>query len=366
MSRIISLPYFPVAPTQYTASYMNEVVRSFSVYLEQLKVPGPQLATTLTLNPSGQIIGAGELSYNLAEDTVNLTHLNGVTQQIGFETYLRATNDTGVTILEGTVVGFAGVNGDIKISPYLADGSVSELYFVGVTTFDMVDNATGPVTVYGKVRELNTTGTPVGQTWVAGDILYASPSTAGALTNVRPTAPNTVISVAAVLTVSATEGVILVRPTVPIGLSYGTFTSTVDHTLAAINTATPLALNTTEISQGVSIGSPTSRIVVAESGFYMVAISAQASSSSASAKNVYFWLDKNGTSIPDTTRVVTITGNATLHPFATTYDVSLLASDYIRIMWAADSTAVSLDSIPASAFAPAAPSILVAVTQIQL
>jgi hypothetical protein len=35
-------------------------------------------------------------------------------------------------------------------------------------------------------------------------------------------------------------------------------------------------------------------------------------------------------------------------------------------MWAADSTDVTLDALAASAFAPAAPSIIVSVTQIQL
>ena len=366
MSRSVSLPYFPVAPAQYTPFYMNEVVRAFSVYLEQLKTPGPLFATTLTLNPSGQNIGAGELSYNTAEDTVNLTHLHGVVQQIGFETYMRVTNDTGVTIPNGTVVGFAGVNGEIKVSPYIANGTVPELYFVGVTTFDMLDGESGPVTIYGKVRGMNTTGASVSQTWAVGDILYASATTAGRFTKVRPTAPNVVISVAAVIKVGTTDGEIMVRPTIPLGLDYGTFSSNVDQTLGAINTGTAITYSTTEISNGVSIGSPTSRLVVAEAGFYQVSASIQLTSSSASAKNVYFWLDKNGTAVPDTTRAVTLSANSQLFPFSVLYDVSLQATDYIRVMWASDSTDVTLDALAASAFAPAAPSVIVSVTQIQL
>lgn len=359
-------PYFPSPPAEYNRNYIAQVTRAFSVFVQQVNNPGPLVATTLTLNPEGEKIDSGTLSYNAAEDTFDLTHLKGVTQQIGFETYMRCKNITGSTIPEGTVVGFSGVSGDITVSPFIANGTIPEVYFVGVTTFDMLNNDVGPVTVYGKVRSLDTTGTPVGETWVVGDLLYSSPLTAGKFTKVRPTAPNEVIIVAAVLTVSAADGEIMVRSTVPIGLNYGTFSSTADQTLAAINTATPITYTTTEISNGVTIGSPTSRLVIAESGFYAISVSAQLTSSSASAKNIFFWLAKNGTAIPDTTRVLTLSANAAYTPFASTYDLSLQASDYIQVMWAADSTAVLLDAVAASGFAPTAPSIITVVTQVQL
>lgn len=366
MSSNTPAPYFPSPPAEYNRNYIAQVTRAFSVFVQQVNNPGPLVATTLTLNPEGEKIDSGTLSYNAAEDTFDLTHLNGVTQQIGFETYMRCRNGTLSTIPEGTVVGFAGVNAEIDAAPYLADGASLEVYFIGVTTFDMIPGAVGPVTIYGKVRSLNTTGAPVGETWVAGDILYASPTIAGKFTKVRPTAPASVVVVAAVLSVSATDGEIMVRSTVPIGLSYGTFSSTADQTLAAINTATPVTYTTTEISNGVTLGSPASRLVVVDSGFYHIAVSAQLTSSSASAKNIFFWLAKNGTAVPDTTRVLTLSDNAAYTPFSSTYDLSLQASDYIQVMWAADSTAITLDAVAASGFAPTAPSIITVVTQVQL
>ncbi len=366
MSISTPVPYFPTPPAEYDRAYMSQVTRAFSIFAQQVVNPGPLRATTLTLNPTGSKLDAGELSYNTAEDTVNLTHLNGVTQQIGFETYMRCRNGTLATIPEGTVVGFSGVNGEIDAAPYLADGAALEVYFIGVTTFDMLPGVAGPVTIYGKVRSLNTTGTPVGQTWAEGDILYASPLVAGGFTKVRPTAPASVVVVAAVLTVSATDGEIMVRPTIPIGLSYGTFSSTADQTLAAINTATAITYTTTEISNGVAVGTPASRLVVAESGFYHIAVSAQVTSTNASAKNVFFWLAKNGTAVPDTTRATTMRESNSYHVVSTTYDLSLAASDYIQVMWAADSTAVTLDAVAASGFAPTAPSIITVVTQVQL
>jgi hypothetical protein len=345
---------------------MAQLVRAFAVFAQQVNNPGLIRGTTLTLNPTGDRIDAGELSYNTAEDTFDLTHLNDVVQQIGFETYMRCRNNTGSTIPNGSVVGFSGVNGEINVSPYIANSSASELFFVGVTTFDMVDQAVGPVTLYGKVRGLNTTGSPVSQTWAAGDILYASATTAGRLTKVRPTAPNVVISVAAVLTVSSTVGEIMVRPTIPIGLDYGTFISSTDQTAAAADTAYAVTYTATEISNGVSLGTPASRIVVTQAGHYHVDVSVQIASTNSSAKDVYIWLEKSGTSLANTTRAISISGSGTYLPFSANYDVSLEAGQYIRIMWAASATSVTLEAFAASAFAPAGPAAIVSVTQTQL
>lgn len=366
MTRGVNTPFFPNPTPDYDQRYMQQLVQSFALFARQVQTPGPWQATELILTTDTGNVDHGKLSWNTVEETVDLTMGDGVTQQIGFETFMRCENDTGSTIDKGTVVGFAGSSGEIQISPYIADGTVPELYFVGVTTTDMLDTEVRPVTLYGKVDGIDTTGTPVSETWAVGDILYASPNTAGALTKVRPTAPDVVIAVAAVLVVSATVGEIMVRPTIPIGLDYGTFSSNTDQTLAAIDTATAITYTTTEISNGVSLGSPASRIEVDQAGYYQVAVSAQLSSGSASAKNVYFWLDKSGTAIADTTRAVTLSANSEYFPFSTVYDVSLAASDYIRVMWAANDTNVTLDAIAASAFAPAAPSVIVTVTQMQL
>lgn len=49
MSRSVPIPFFPIPPREYTPAYMSEVVRAFAVYAEQMNVPGPWRATTLTL-----------------------------------------------------------------------------------------------------------------------------------------------------------------------------------------------------------------------------------------------------------------------------------------------------------------------------
>lgn len=360
MSRVNAAPYFPNPPAAYDQMYFAQLIRAFSVYVQQQATPGPERATELTLTQSLGNVDRGTMSWNSDEDTVDITMGDGVVQQVGFETYMRVKNNTGATISNGSVVGFSGVDGDITISKYTASSSSNELYFIGVTTHDMPDGDVGPVTIYGKVRGLDTSA------YSAGTILYASPTTAGAFTSTRPTAPNVVIPVAAVLVSDATDGEIMVRPTIPIGLDYGAFSSTVSQTLSAINTATAITLNTTSLTNGVTIGSPTSRLVVSQTGFYQIEASLQLTSTSASAKNVFFWLRKNGADVANTTNALTNDINGGYVSQSLFRNISLQAGDYIEIYWAADSTDISLSAIAASGFAPAAPSAIVSVTQIQL
>ncbi len=49
MSRNLVLPFFPIPPSEYDRQYLAEVVRSFSVYLEQMQNPGEGRNTALVL-----------------------------------------------------------------------------------------------------------------------------------------------------------------------------------------------------------------------------------------------------------------------------------------------------------------------------
>ena len=49
MSRRLTRPFFPVPPPQYMQNYFAELVRSFSVYLDQMQNPGDIRGTQLTV-----------------------------------------------------------------------------------------------------------------------------------------------------------------------------------------------------------------------------------------------------------------------------------------------------------------------------
>ena len=303
----------------------------------------------------------GRMGWNQLDQTLDLGMEYGVTQQIGLETYARVANFTGVTIPNGTVVGFAGAVPDsaLSVAPYLANGATDTLYVLGVMTHDLPDTGDkGYCTVWGFVRNVNTSS------FTLGDILYASPTVAGGLTNIKPTAPNNVVPIAAVLQVDATNGVIFVRPTIEQQIYYGEFTKTTSQIPAAINTAYPLTFDNTEIANGVSIGVTTSQVFVAQAGLYNIACSVQITSTNSSQKSVWVWLRLNGTTdFPNSARVASITLNNGYVVIALNEVSSLLAGDFIEVMYASDSTNISISTVAATAFAPVAPAVILDITQ---
>lgn len=278
--------------------------------------------------------------------------------------YTIVQNSTGVTLPKGTVVGFAGVgaNNVLSVTPYLADGSTPTLFILGVLAEQIPDSgSTGLCCVWGEVSGINTSAFNV------GDILYASPTVAGAFTNVKPTAPNNVIPLAAVLVKSATAGVIFVRPTIEQESYYGEFTRTTNLSAAAINTAYAIALTNTEVAGGVVLtGSPADRLQVPQSGLYQFSARFQLSSTSASAKNARFWYRLNGaTNLGNSTAIVSVDANNGYATISVSEIVSLAANDYIQLMWAVSDTTLSLSAVAATGYSPGAASVWVAVTQVQ-
>lgn len=315
----------------------------------------------------------GTLCWNEDDQTLNLFHPNGVIQQVGQELYGYVRNNTGSTIPNGTVVQFAGAeqNGTsrLEIAPFLADGTFPSLYTLGITTEEFADGEDGRVTIWGKVREINASGTGVTptETWNVGDILYAHPTDVGKLTKVKPTTPSNVVPIAAVINNSATEGEIFVRPTIEQRYDYATVSSTQTQTLVLANTPQEITFNTIQNNLGVNIdGADPTRVVFTQSGLFTLDFNAQVLSNNSSKKEIYFWFRKNGVDIPFSTRIKSITGNGVYSSFHVAYNVSVDANDYIQIMWAGNDTSLELEAGPALAFAPESPSVYLHIDQTAL
>lgn len=306
----------------------------------------------------------GTLCWDNNDQTLNLTHPGGVTQQIGQETYAYVRNGTANTISDGTVCMFIGAsqpNGESRllIGPAVSDGTFPSLYTLGVATQTIEPGEDGRVTVWGKVRELDTSAFDV------GNILYSDPDIPGGLTNIKPTAPNNVVPVAAVLRKGTTDGEIFIRPTIEQRMYYGRFSRLTDQTAPAANQAAAVVFDTTEISNGITFnGGSDTQIIVSDSGFYQFDLSVQVTATSNKGV-VYFWFRKNGTDIPHSTRSTTITNGDTFN-VSTAISISLAASDYVEIMWARTAEGIFLDAVPAVAFAPSAAAVMLNVTQTQL
>lgn len=361
----------PVPPQDYLSSHENQRNRLIEQADGQNYKRGQdvrvQQPSKLIVSDVDFITGethvdqTGRLHWNDTDQTLDLGMEYGVVQQIGQEQYARVGNTTGSTIPNGAVVGFAGATSNaLLVSPYLADGSQSSLYIVGVMTHDLPDSGDkGYCCTWGFVRGLDTSSFSV------GDLLYASPTVAGGLTNTKPTAPDNVIPLAACLTSDATDGVIFVRPTIQQMQYYGVFSKTTDQTPAATNTAYTITFDSTEIGNGIVIGTPTSRIVVPQSGLYQFDATVQLTSGNSSAKNIRIWFRKNGTDIANSTRIVTMDINGGYRPLALSETVSMAANDYVEMVFASSDTAVTVDSVAATGYAPAAPAVTLSVTRVQ-
>ena len=169
---------------------------------------------------AGVTVQSGQLAWNSSDGTLDLGLKGGnVTLQLGQETLYEVRNATGVIIPNGTAVYASGVtvgSGRIEASPFTSDGSVRDINFLGLATEDIGIGVNGFVTHFGYTRGLDTRGTApssvaVGdENWSVGDILYAHPTVAGKLTNVKPKHE---ISVAIIINRHQTTGVLFVRPT---------------------------------------------------------------------------------------------------------------------------------------------------------
>ena len=156
----------------------------------------------------------GLLVWNEDWGTVDIgLHGTKATLHVGQQVYYYAKNQTGSQIDKGTVVRFdgaLGASGHLKMAPFLADGTYPSEYIMGITAHDIPNGDDGYVVHFGAIRGIDT-DTP---NWNEGDVLYASPTVAGEMTNTVPTAPNNIVLLAAVVNRHQQNGELFVRPTI--------------------------------------------------------------------------------------------------------------------------------------------------------
>jgi hypothetical protein len=144
------------------------------------------------------------------------------------------------------------------------------------------------------------------------------------------------------------------------GMAY----SNTDITAAATNTAYPITLDGIVNATGVSLGLPASRVVFEEGGTYLLSFSVQITSTNSSLKNLWFWPRINGSDVAGSTIKVSITDNGATIVMSRSALFDIAAGQYLEIMWATSDVAVTLESAPATAFAPSTPSVILGVTRI--
>ena len=137
-------------------------------------------------NPdTSQPLAIGETRWNTIDQTLDLKLPNGVTLQLGQEQNQLFRNSTNDTIENGKVVYVTGSTGIFPtIALAQANGEMASSVVIGVTTQSIGKNIQGFVTTQGLVRDLDTSAL------TEGAAVWLSPSVAGGMTDVKPSAPD--------------------------------------------------------------------------------------------------------------------------------------------------------------------------------
>lgn len=144
---------------------------------------------------------------------------------------------------------------------------------------------------------------------------------------------------------------------------YGNFFDTTTQTVIGINTYQPVRLNTTDLSNQVSIAN-SSHIVIANSGVYNIQFSLQIDKTQGSGAHIYIWLRKNGLDVPNSATELAVQGTSSEIVAAWNFVVQSGANDYYELMWSSTDEHIRLKAVGTSAVVPAIPSVIVSVVSV--
>lgn len=156
----------------------------------------------------------GRLFYDSTDQFQTFTFQmnSGVVQKVGEEQFYRVKCSAAVA--KGQVVMFTGTlgaSGGLTAAPATGLTPEQSNYILGIATESGNTNDWIFVTSFGEVKKIDTTGGA--EAWAQGQVLYYNPAVTGGLTKTKPTSPNAIAVMAAVVHVSASNGILFVRPT---------------------------------------------------------------------------------------------------------------------------------------------------------
>jgi len=181
--------------------------------------------------------------------TLDLGLKNNIPYHLGEEVYYRVKLDGAANV--GQVMMFTGTTGSsggLKAAPATGLLPTQSDYVLGLAKESGVLNDWIYVQSFGEVQGINTTGGA--ESWTDGTELYYNPSVTGGLTKNKPSVPNAIVKVAAVVH-AASNGTLFVRPTYGsvLGGTDGNvnFTSLANNQVIVYNSTTNVWVNSSNI-----------------------------------------------------------------------------------------------------------------------
>ena len=147
----------------------------------------------LNVSPSGAgfVVGATQWN-NTIGSSETLLKGGSVSLKNGVDLVVRVVNkvtpNTTLTKAAYQAVRVSGAQGQrLAVALAQANNDNNSADTIGIVCETIATNQEGFIQTVGQLEGVNTTGSLQGETWADGDVLYLSPTTAGALTNIKPT-----------------------------------------------------------------------------------------------------------------------------------------------------------------------------------
>lgn len=172
---------------------------------------------SLNVSPSGAGFVVGSTQWNnTIGSSETLLKGGNVTIKNGVDLVARIVNkvvpNTTLTKANYQAVRVSGAQGGrLAVNLAQANNDNNSADTIGIVTETIATNQEGFILTVGQLENINTTGSLQGETWVDGDVLYLSPTTAGRLTNIKPTAPGHIVVIGYVEYAHAVNGSIYVK-----------------------------------------------------------------------------------------------------------------------------------------------------------
>jgi hypothetical protein len=186
----------------------GKIIQNSTVLLDNNGKLGQVDAIDLDTTPTSAA-AAGRVLWDATEGGPKAGLAGGnVTALLGTDLHVLAYNNTGSIIAKGKVVRVSGSSGTrVTVALAQGDGDANSADTIGLTAEAIGINASGYIITRGIIRAINTNA------YNEGDVLYLSPTTAGDITNTKPSAPNHMVRVGyCVKKAGVADGIIYVDP----------------------------------------------------------------------------------------------------------------------------------------------------------
>ena len=147
---------------------------------------------TLDVSPTGTAtVGTTRWNNTIGSSETTLKGGNVILKN-GVDLVARVVNkvtpNTTLTKANYPAVRVSGAQGQrLAVAYAQANNDNNSADTIGLVVETIATNQEGFIMTVGQLFDVNTTGSLQGETWADGDVLYLSPTTPGALTNVKPT-----------------------------------------------------------------------------------------------------------------------------------------------------------------------------------